>query len=112
LKPTLKFSLKSSFIATAVVATVVALVPTAVEVNCDFSGPRNQAFRLIGHRIDIVGRNKTNGFESVLKNVQLVSILPSDDKRLGKWKIKVRSNIHNRVKLKEYEINQFRGTND
>ena len=103
-----KFSLKSVFAFMAVSALVVYLFPVSHEIYCDFQGSSfSSSFTLMTH-IDIQGRNKKQTFKTIVKNAPLLHVEPSQDSRLGGWRIEFRTNLYNYVKLKNYKILRFR----
>ena len=107
MKSLFKFSLKSVFVLTALAALAVFLIPLPQEATCDFRQNRSSALSLEGHGIDIEGRNENGTFETIITNTKLVSVEGSRDLRLGRWKIKFKSNLRNRIRLNKYKILRF-----
>ena len=105
----IRFSLKSVFVITAIVAFGVYWMPLKTEITCDYlrTGPLvNQPYDV--ERISIEGRTITNSFTPVIENIELLSVKPSNDPRLGQWSIEFRTNLPNKFSLGRYEILRFR----
>jgi len=112
MKPKITFSLRTFFVAVAVAAFAFYLTPMTNEATVDFRGSASYPDGLVGRqvdvRIDIQGRNITDSFRTLITNAKLISVEPSDNPKLGRWKIKFRCNLKNRLKLNEYDLLLFR----
>ena len=112
MKRCLKFSLKTIFVLITVAACGIYWIPVNNQVVCDFRGSLRGANGSVGKWIDIEGRSELQAFEPVIENVLLVSVERSKNPRVGLWKITIRCNLHNWLKLRKYEILRFRQTSE
>ena len=90
------------------IAIGIYWIPVTHEVSGDFQGSAYKSNAMGVDRITIEGRNNARFFETIVRNVPMVSIERSNDPGQGRWKIRFRSNLHNRLKLNRYEILRFR----
>lgn len=93
------FSLRFLFIATAIVAFLLyRVIPFRTSIYCD------RISNGIPSQVDILGRDETQPFRTVLENVQIISSERSPDFKRGSLRIEIRTSIFNRQKLDKYEI--------
>lgn len=104
MKSKFAFSLRTFFGLTTLAAVCFYLIPITNEVTCDFFNSTYDLDVSPDDRIDIQARNTNKSFKTIISNVKLVSIEPSNDLRVGRWKIEFKSSLLNRMRLSNYEI--------
>ncbi len=104
-----KFSLRLIFILTALAAIFVYwFLPIPIEITCDSRDYRQYASSFsMNERIDIQGRNKHGSFETIIEDVQLLSAKLTDNPRIGRLRIRFRSSLSIKRKLRKFEILQI-----
>ena len=86
------------------------LVPVAIEVECSFGNYNHlNTFLSVGDQIDIQGRNKGHGYETVAERIEILTckrVAVGNSRRLN---IEFRSNLYQKWELERYQIHRIAG---